>query len=97
MLGECELNDEEWSIFESCLRMDGFMVRKHIGNATNSPHARSLSLRACCQLHERDLVTECCGLFYPPDGQFDGRHECDIHNHKGRPSIDPEQHHGVGL
>ena len=96
MLGECELNDEEWSIFESCLCMDGFMVRKHTGNATNSPHARSLPLRACCQLHERDSVTECCGLFYPPDGQFDGRHECDIHNHKGRPAIDPEQHHAVG-
>ena len=83
-LRECGLNDEEWSIFESCLCMDGFMVRKHTGNATNSPHARGLPLRACCMLHERDSVTECCGLFYPPDGQFDGRHEFDIHNHKGR-------------
>ena len=96
LLRECEINDEEWSIFESCLCMDGFMVRKHTGNATNSPHARSLPLRACCQLHERDSVAECCGLFYPPDSQFDGRHEFDIHNHKGRPSIDPEQHHVVG-
>ena len=78
MLRECGLNDEEWSIFESCLCMGGFMVRKHTGNATNSPHARSLPLRACCQLHERDLVTACCGLFYPPDGQFDGRSKSQI-------------------
>ena len=35
-------------------------------------------------------------MFYPPDGQFDGRHEFGIHNHKGRPAIDPEQHHVVG-
>ena len=45
------IDDEAWSIFESCLCMDGFMVRKHTGNATNSPHARSLPLRAYCQLH----------------------------------------------
>ena len=95
-LRECGIDDEAWSIFESCLCMDGFMVRKHTGNATNSFHACSLPLRACCQLHERDSAAECCGLFYPPDGQFDGRHEFDIHNHKGRPAIDPEQHHVVG-
>ena len=95
-LRECGLDDEAWSIYESCLCMEGFMVRKHTGNATNSPHARSLPLRACCQRHERDSVAECCGLFYPPDGQFDGRHEFDIHNHKGRPAIDNEQHHVVG-
>ena len=65
-LRECELEDEAWSIFESCLCMDGFMVRKHTGNATNSPYARSLPLRACCQLYERDSAAECCGLFYPP-------------------------------
>ena len=41
-LAEVGLTAEEWNIFVSCLCMEGFMIRKHTANATNSTHAGRL-------------------------------------------------------
>ena len=68
-LAEVCLTAEEWNIFVSCLCMEGFMVRKHTGNATNSKHAGRLLVRGCCMVHDSDKTAANCGLFYPPDKQ----------------------------
>ena len=68
----------EWDIFCSCLCMEGFMIRKHTGNATNSKHANELPVRGCCKIHGGEKTFANCGLFYPPDAQYEGRHENDM-------------------
>ena len=37
---------EEWHIYVSCLCMEGFMVRKHTSNATNSRDHAQLPVRS---------------------------------------------------
>ena len=95
-LGEVGLTAEEWNIFASCLCMEGFMIRKHTGNATNSTHADRLPVRGCCKVHDGDGTFANCGLFYPPDKQYEGRHEFDMGQYRPRPGEDPEQSHVVG-
>ena len=95
-LAEVGLTAEEWNIFVSCLCMEGFMVRKHTGNATNSKHAGRLPVRGCYMVHDSDETAANCGLFYPPDKQYDGRHEFDMGQYRPRPGEDPEQSHVVG-
>ena len=46
-LASAELTASEWNIYVSCLCMEGFMVRKWTGNATNSRNVGSLPVRAC--------------------------------------------------
>jgi hypothetical protein len=77
-LAEVGLTAEEWYIFVSCLCMEGFMVRKHTGNATNSKHAGGLPVRGCCMIHDNDETAANCGPFHPPDKQYEGRHEFDM-------------------
>ena len=86
----------EWDIFCSCLCMEGFMVRKHTGNATNSKHANELPVRGCCKIHGGEKTFANCGLFYPPDAQYEGRHENDMGQYRKRPGEDDEQAHVVG-
>ena len=77
-LGEAGLTAGEWGIFASCLCMEGFMIRKHTGNATNSRHASELPVRACCKIHGNDKTFSNCILFHPPDAQYEGQHEFDM-------------------
>ena len=95
-LAEVGLTAEEWNIFVSCLCMEGFMVRKHTGNATNSKHAGGLPVRGCCMIHDNDESAANCGLFYPPDKQYEGRHEFDMGQYRPPPGEDSEQSHVVG-
>ena len=59
----------ELHIYVSCLCMEGFMVRKWTGNATNSRNAGRLPVRGCCLLHPADGTVKCCGLFFSPDAR----------------------------
>ena len=95
-LAEAGLTAGEWNIFASCLCMEGFMIRKHTGNATNSRHASELPVRACCKIHGSDKTFSNCGLFHPPDAQYEGQHEFDMGQYRPRPGEDPEQSHVVG-
>ena len=95
-LAACGLVASEWDIFCSCLCMEGFMIRKHTGNATNSKHANELPVRACCKIHGDDKTFTNCGLFYPPDVQYEGRHEFDMGQYRKRAGEDDEQAHVVG-
>ena len=95
-LAEVGLTAKEWNIFVSCLCMEGFMVRKHTGNATNSKHAGGLPVRGWCMIHNNDESAANCGLFYPPDKQYKGRHEFDMGQYRPRPGEDSEQSHVVG-
>ena len=95
-LAEVGLTAEEWNIFVSCLCMEGFIVRKHTANATNSTHAGRLLVRGCCTVHDSDETAANCGLFYPPDKQYDGRHEFDMGKYRPRPCEDSEESHVVG-
>ena len=95
-LDEVGHSAEEWSIFISCLCMEGFMIRKHTGNATNSKNASGLPVRGCCKIHDSDGKFANCGLFHPPDAQYEGRHEFDMGQYRPRPGEDPEQTHVVG-
>ena len=95
-LAEVGLAAEEWNIFVSCLCTEGFMVRKHTGNATNSKHAGGLPVHGCCMIHDNDESAANCGLFYPPDKQYEGRHEFDMGQYRPRPGEDSEQSHVVG-
>ena len=83
-LDEVGLTAEEWNIFVSCLCMEGFMIRKHTGNATNSTHADRLPVRGCCKVHDGDETFANCDLFYPPDKQYEGRHEFDMGQYRPR-------------
>ena len=74
-LASVGLTAAEWNIYASCLYMEGFMVRKWIGNATNSRNVGRLPVRACCKLNPADRTVECCGLFFSPDAQNDGQYE----------------------
>ena len=76
--------------------MEGFMIRKHTGNATNPAHAGRLPVSGCCKVHDGDGAFANCGLFYPPDKQYEGRHEFDMGQYRPRPGEDPEQSHVVG-
>ena len=95
-LDEVGLTAEEWSICASCLCMEGFMIRKHTGNTTNSTHADRLPVRGCCKVQDGDRMFANCGLFYPPNKQYEGRHEFDMGLYRPRPGEDPEQSHVVG-
>ena len=76
--------------------MEGFMIRKHTGNATNSKRANELPVRGCCKIHGDDKTFTNCGLFYPPDVQYEGRHEFDMGQYRKRAGEDDEQAHVVG-
>ena len=95
-LAEVGLTAEEWNIYVPCLCMEGFMVRKLTGNATNSKHAGRLPVRGCCMIHDNAESFANCVLFYPPDKQYEGRHEFDMGQHRPHPGEDPEQSHVVG-
>ena len=47
-------------------------------------------------LHKNDDVFVNCGLYYPPDAQYEGQHEFDMGRYRKRPGEDPEQSHVVG-
>ena len=72
------------------------MIRKHTANATNSTHAGRLPVRECCKVHDSDETAANCGLFHPPDKQYEGRHEFDMGQYRPRPGEDSEQSHVVG-
>ena len=84
-LAEVGLTAEEWNIYVPCLCMEGFMVRKLTGNATNSKHAGRLPVRGCCMIHDNAESFANCVLFYPPDKQYEGRHEFDMGQHRPHP------------
>ena len=77
-LASAGLTASEWNIYVPCLCMEGFMVRKGTGNATNSRNVGSLPVRACCKLHPADRAVKNCGLFFSPDAQYGGQHENDL-------------------
>ena len=95
-LAEAGLAAEEWNIFVSCLCIEGFVVRKHTGNATNSKHAGGLPVRGCCMIHDNNESAANCGLFDLPDKQYEGRHEFDMGQYRPRPGEDSEQSYVVG-
>ena len=78
MLASVGITASEWNIYVSCLCMEGLMIRKWTGNATNSRNVWRLPVRACCKLHSADSAVRCCGLFFSPDAQYDGQHENDM-------------------
>ena len=95
-LAEAGLTAAEWNIVCSCLCMEGFMIRKHTGNATNSRHASSLPVRGCCKIHPGESTFSNCGLYFPPDSQYEGQHEFDKGQYRQRPGEDDELTHVVG-
>ena len=47
-------------------------------------------------IHDNDESAANCGLFYPPDTQYEGHHEFDMGQYRPRPGEDSEQSHVVG-
>ena len=96
MLREAGFDVTEWSMFVSGLCPEGMHARKHTSNITNYTDSARLPVRACCFKHSADAHTWCCALFYPPDKQYDGRHQYTIASTRHEPGIDAHQHHAVG-
>ena len=91
------LDPAEWSMKHQSNDFGGVMYKKSAVFAFKSKGLRrhGAPLRDCDTLHDDEQEIDECGLFFPPEKLFNGRHQKTCMSGRDLKSKKPEQYHYV--